>query len=180
MTTFLIIISFILHAISFLIIILLFYRLERTKDLEKKQSSTIKEMENLLSSYILEMKEENVAFLEKVNKERNNQSLKGLSNKKGSSAGERTNLTIVPEKFDKQEEPLSNEAFNDLLPGYGLEEPLPTSTKANKSNDTVNFESLSLKDQVKLLYNQGSSIEEIARRLSKGKTEIELLLKFYS
>ena len=33
-------------------------------------------------------------------------------------------------------------------------------------------------NQVKILQNQGLSTAEIAKKLNKGKTEIELLLKF--
>ena len=33
-------------------------------------------------------------------------------------------------------------------------------------------------DQVLQMTNQGMTIEEIARKMDKGKTEIELLLKF--
>lgn len=33
-------------------------------------------------------------------------------------------------------------------------------------------------DQVKTLYDEGRSLEEIAKEMKTGKTEIELLLKF--
>ena len=45
-------------------------------------------------------------------------------------------------------------------------------------DESSELQQLSFIDQVFLKKNQGLSIEEIARDLDKGKTEIELLLKF--
>lgn len=66
MNTFLLIVSFILHAIAFFVIILLYYRLEQTRGIERKQANLLKDMEDVLSAYIVEMKEENELFLKKV------------------------------------------------------------------------------------------------------------------
>ncbi|MEW8971205.1 MAG: hypothetical protein AB2411_11290 [Mesobacillus sp.] len=51
-------------------------------------------------------------------------------------------------------------------------------TEVVPEEDKEEFIQSSLFDQVLHMKNQGMTIEEIARKLDKGKTEIELLLKF--
>jgi hypothetical protein len=54
-----------------------------------------------------------------------------------------------------------------------------THEKISSSNNTeMNKEMQSIMQQALQLHRQGKTIEEIARILEKGKTEIELLLKF--
>jgi uncharacterized protein YoxC len=173
MYTFLFIISFILHAISFWIIILMYYRLEQTKEIERKQVNLLKDMEDVLTSYVLEMKEENELFLAKVNKDyqplRGKSALKETVNKSEDDVAHISINTI--------ETKLTDEDLSSLLPKYEEEGKKPNSPRQTNQVEE-NLKELSIGQQVKRLHKQGLNVEEIAKQLNKGITEIELFLKF--
>ena len=66
MTIFFIIINLILNIIALLSIIILFLRQGKLFKLEDNQKKTIKEMEDLLSSFVLEMKEDNEQLIKRI------------------------------------------------------------------------------------------------------------------
>lgn len=197
MTTFLLLFCFVLIAIAFLLIIVLYQKFSTIKELEKKQSTIIHEMEQMITIYLMEMKEENEAFLKKLlQDEKDPDRLKDSGDSK-----------LSPPSFEKEfdnkkpfeivEKSLSTQEFEDLLPKYDDENPLDmniqnkaytysTTSKQDgikedikstlKVKDDLYVQSLSA--QVLLLQKKGDTIEQIAKKLGKGKTEIELLLKF--
>ncbi|WP_246939862.1 hypothetical protein [Bacillus pinisoli] len=177
MYTFLFIVSFILHAISFFIIILLYYRLQQTRELERKQVNLLKDMEDVLSAYVVEMKEENELFLNKVKKEKQNPSEEQPSKPIQKSVENKKNTYTSINTLDTQ---LTNEDLSALLPTYKKEEITeePKVTKVSKEEEESLFNLLPVGQQAKILHKNGLSIEEIAKKLSKGVTEIELFLKF--
>ncbi|WP_456275471.1 hypothetical protein [Bacillus sp. AK128] len=172
MNTFLLIISFILHAISFFIIILMYYRLEQTREIERKQGNLLKDMEDVLSSYILEMKEENEIFLQKVKND--NPTLKSSESKAKKNVKKDP---VIQSTINTIESQISNEDLSVLLPNYGEEIEQPVSIKKTQQKDE-NIQSLPIGQQAKLLHKKGLTVEEIAKQLDKGVTEIELFLKF--
>lgn len=196
MSTFLLVISFILHIISFLIIILLYFRIEKMRDVERKQASIMKDMEEVLSSYILEMKEENEKFLLEVQGSADKSKVvtkKSPIDKPKKTAPKQRG---VPAKIDTVEDQLTDEDLMQLLPTFNEAEKLETKHQIKKPTikkepkkeekkliDEPNeppFESLPIGTQVKILSEEGLSVEEIAKKLNKGRTEIELFLKFNS
>lgn len=203
MSTFLLVISFILHVISFLIIILLYFRIEKMRDIERKQASIMKDMEDVLSSYILEMKEENEKFLLEVqgNVDKSKMVTKKSPNDKPKKTAPKQRG--VPAKIDTVEDQLTDEDLMQLLPTFNEDKELKTKDQNKLNNRDINkptiekepkkeekmvkeeskeppFESLPIGTQVKILSEEGLSVEEIAKKLSKGRTEIELFLKFNS
>ena len=74
MTIFFIIINLILNIIALLAIIILFLRQRKLFKLEDNQKKTIQEMEELLTSFVLEMKEDNehlIKRMEEIKNEKN-------------------------------------------------------------------------------------------------------------
>ena len=65
---------FILQIISFYFIALLYTKLSKFQDLERKQENIMNEMENSFSAYLAEMKDENDRLLAELSKETNSQS----------------------------------------------------------------------------------------------------------
>jgi hypothetical protein len=197
MITFLLLFCFILIAIAFLLIIVLYQKFSTIKDLEKKQSSIIHEMEQTITVYLMEMKEENEVFLNKLRHyEQNSDSLKdiGKSNPSHTDSEKRTGSK---DTFEVVESTLSKQDVENLLPKYNVEGSIEKQVQFHSStNSTIlkqhdekeNSEpTLKVKDdlyvqslsaQALLLQKQGDTIEQIAKKLGKGKTEIELLLKF--
>lgn len=205
MTTFLLIISLLLNGIAIFSVIVLFLRQNRLLEVENRQEKMMKDMEEIISSYLYEMKEENEAFIQRFQKSAHinerqlakqdhaalppnegtkRQSLQGESKiteewtEKAagafkqqavkayqSNAAENKNKEVIPE-----------------LPDDGKDHPQSASSEpdleaAPKDSPDEIYRDLFV-NQVMILKQQGHSVETIARKLHKGKTEIELLLKF--
>ncbi|MCH1623756.1 hypothetical protein [Fredinandcohnia quinoae] len=194
MTTFLFILCFTLFAIVFFLIILLFLKLSHIKELEKKQSNLLNEMESAITAYVLEIKEENEVFLQKLQNVKKNDETNERK-KQNNNQGKKSNAKKVSEQSRLQitENELTNEDISDLLPTYKIEENNETnlqeenvsnseSNNPKKNVETENGEELdipTLVTQVIMLRKQGLSIEEIAKKFNKGTTELELLLKIH-
>lgn len=175
MTNFLLIFSIMLNVLAFLCIALLFIRQNRIVTMESKQDHILKEMEEVVSTFISEIKEENESLLQKIkqmdpsknetitsDETEENIPLKVLSqkpvqiNKYKENQGFHKETGVVADQQDDVEELL-----NLILPNKQEKKPKKT-----------------LLDEVVELYEQGKSVDEIAKELNKGKTEIQLLLKF--
>ncbi|HZG61065.1 MAG TPA: hypothetical protein VEY68_11475 [Anoxybacillus sp.] len=164
MSTFLLVISFIFHLISFFFIILLSLKLSKVKEVETKQAKMMKDMEEAIAAYLLEFKEENEKFIDTLTKTINRIE---LQNKKAEKVEKQAvlpaylpNIEQIKDQVDISTTPIIHEKVN------------------SSKNTETNKEMQSIIQQALQLHKQGKTIEEIARILEKGKTEIELLLKF--
>jgi hypothetical protein len=154
MIALLLVISFVLHALSLFLIILLYLRLSKVKETEKRQQQMTEEMEQTFSAYLLEWKEENERFLKKLSDMMGNRSKEDV----------KKNPSIVHATSAEEELP-------DYFPNVGdVKDIVDIRHQAAPSL---------LADEAWELYKQGKTIEEIAKILKKGKTEVELLLKFH-
>jgi fatty acid-binding protein DegV len=153
MATFLWITSFIFHIVSFFLIILLFLKWAKVKEIEKRQAEMIREMETMMTSYLVEFKEENDRFVRQLASKQNHSRQNSRQNKK-----------------IKQEEP-----FLPLPNIEAIEDRLEISVQDEHQEELPVQE---LVEQAVRLQQQGKKLDEIAKILKKGKTEIELLLKF--
>ncbi|MEN2766421.1 DUF6115 domain-containing protein [Ornithinibacillus xuwenensis] len=142
MTSFLFIISFLLHIVSLVAIYVMY------KQLTISKGSDTAELVNLMESYLEEIKEENRLLQQEVNQVRerkpSDQSLKN------------TNHSITPTvEEDEQEEflvPIDEYAQDEI--------------------------EVSLQSRIFKLHEEGLSVDEIAKTLNCGKTEVELIIKF--
>ena len=184
MTTFLLLLSLILNAATIFAIILLYLRQNRLVEAEKKQEKIINEIEEVFSAYLFELKEENDKFLELMTK---TDIQKQLGNREAADieATEKETET-VPNHITqgKQQNRLGKGiSYHAARKAYqqNREPVLPDlndKIDMASQDDNVELKQLSFVDQVVHMKKQGLTIEEIARDLDKGKTEIELLLKF--
>lgn len=149
MTTFLWMISFVLHGISLFLIILLSLKWIKIKEIEKEQAELIREMEAMMTTYLMQFKEENERFIKQI--------------------------TSSPVRQKKKEAPPSFQDEQVLLPVEQVVDRIELSTTAPKKEQSVE----SLVSEALKLQQQGKTIEEIAKTLKRGKTEMELLLKFH-
>jgi hypothetical protein len=161
--TYLITISFILHFISFFIIILLIQKLnvKNTMGQANEQEKLKREIEDLLVAYTTEMKEENEKLVNKIVIKRN-KFKEEQSNTFTSSENQKTNPSAPLVKKPSRNKP---EVEEDFLPPI-----------IDEYEDIVEQSSTA---QVLSLANQGFTAKEIAKRLSMGAGEVELLLKFH-
>lgn len=218
MTSFLLAISFLLNGIAIFAVIILYLRQNRLKEVEKNQENMVKEMEEVISSYLFEMKEENEAFIKQfkliradtssLQWQKNNGE---ITNKKLQTAesidiqNDNKDLLIKDKEEDTETEwngkvgvvlqKQAAKAYKSAVKYKKEISPISLSNAAEDSglsDDTVhtenNHEEIIMPhddvyrdiflNQVKLLQKQGMSTEEIAKKMNRGKTEIELLLKF--
>lgn len=162
MVYFLLLISFLLHVFTFITIKVLKDRITEPEDTALKQAQQQKEMEELLAVYLLEIREENEKVVSMLTAEKNIKQEKSTTYpSKVKIEQENPYEKVAPIKHKEQ----YTEPTVDYQP--------PT---VNESQDIVEK---SFSGEVLSLYNQGESIESIARKLDSGKTEIELMIKFH-
>ncbi|WAA13579.1 hypothetical protein [Fervidibacillus halotolerans] len=164
MMDFLMVVNFILVIFAFFLIILLFLRQNRYHDLEKKFERLNREMEEMISSFLIEMKEENDQFLGKLRQLKKQQ--QPFDGRKEEGKYEKH---IGNERKELEED---NESKEKKSSSKQASPPVhDESVQTIKEHDR-------LLNDVKQLLESGYTVEEIAKQLKKGKTEIELLIKF--
>ncbi|MEH7222586.1 hypothetical protein V7112_02135 [Bacillus sp. JJ1566] len=163
MTTILFILCFGLLAVAFFLIILLYLKITQLKDVEIKQERLLKEFENVITSYVMEIKEENEVFLNRI--------------KDVNHVTEETNNR---NSIHIKEPELTSDDFHELLPSYPDEEQIYIGENEieQEIDETDEDNKDTLIRDIEHLIKLGLSYGEIAKKLNKGKTEIELLHKF--
>ncbi|WP_010093391.1 DUF6115 domain-containing protein [Ornithinibacillus scapharcae] len=155
MTSFLFIISFLLHIVSIVAIYSLHKQRLQTHSTDTTKTSDIIE---LMDSYLEEIKQENRLLQEELSKNNNDSTNKeNVTSKKNLDSVTRIEPTL-DSKID--------------------EEPLET-IDINLNSDVQDEIEVSLQSRILKLYQEGRSIEDIARSLGCGKTEVELIVKFH-
>jgi GTPase involved in cell partitioning and DNA repair len=189
--TFALAISFTIHAFLLLWLIVISAQLHRAKEAEKKYDKFRREMEELFSSYLLEIKEENEVFISNLaslqTNKLNNSKQKVETNLHSNSKFINKYADYGLDKIDFDDD------ISDLLPDYkNLKSENLSKKRQNTKRLDLSFGNLgqtkvitkdelitqSLTAQALLLLQKGYTIEQIAKELNKGQTEIELLLKF--
>lgn len=196
MTTFLLTISLLLNGISIYFIMILYSRQNRLLEVEKTQDQLKKEIENEISAFLLEMKEENEDFIQRLqqmnkNSLQNNHS--AVSKPEQPNESNQGEMIEPPHESDMKDWDIAaGQVFKKQAVKVYQKTIANQNVNKNADVDTVNqienandenlgneeiYRNL-LTSQVKILQNQGLSIDEIAKKLNKGKTEIDLLVKF--
>lgn len=176
MNTFLVVISLLLHGVTIIALITLSLRVSKTKELELKQQKVAREIEDLFTTYLIEIKEENERMMNILEKNgQNENSYEPNHEKKSSQKSPKVALNVsedvnVNKNSEQQDAPVLKQQQVDHKPIKEYKPPMP---------DEVEFIQPSLEARVFSLYDQGLSTEEIARKLDCGRTEVELMLKFH-
>ncbi|HLR42410.1 MAG TPA: hypothetical protein VK067_04095 [Pseudogracilibacillus sp.] len=150
MTSFLLIISFLLHIILLTAVFQLHQQLQKTK----KQTND--EIEEVLSLFLEEIKMEN-------------EQLKGMLSQSKVENKPQVQQETVEKKAGATKQAV--EISNDVEPPI-----LPIDTLINKQQDVVEQ---TVESRIVSMYEEGLSIEEIAKQLHRGKTEVALIVKMY-
>ena len=191
MTTILIAVLFFLQLISFYFLIILNTKLAKFKDLEKKQERLMREMDDTISVYLAEMKDENDRLIKELQSVSQSEIAASSlqQTEQYMTPQEQPTLPVVHEVKSDSSLSLEKDARiyvpkNIVANAYSRQQ--HTSSKMGKTAPPLNVEEqkeaeklLTVEQQALELAKQGKSPEEIAKQLQKGKTEIELLLKFH-
>lgn len=201
---FLIIINFLLSLIAIFVTIILFNRQTKFTELEKKYKQLNEQFEDSMSSFFMQMQEENEAFIKKLKEIQSNSAPSEQVSEKNHRPSIENNERIQqienniyndsisiksPPLYSgvkmyqqmlnmNSEKEAGNYAKNSLL-NKNDDEVKYTDTLhvENDQNEVLNPHDLEIK-QIKELLMAGETVETIAKRLDKGKTEVELLIKF--
>lgn len=167
MTSFFLLLSFLIHAILFISI---YHLYEKTK---KDKNDQVKRLEEILSEFMKSIQLENEKLEKKIYESEirqqvlNNHSpnvhhpteINNHDSKKFSDI-----IESVPKAMPRSEKPL-DEANRDWDTSKYVD---------NRPKDIVET---SIEGQVLQLFKEGKSSEEIAKQLNRGKTEVDLYIK---
>ncbi|GEN54120.1 hypothetical protein [Halobacillus faecis] len=155
MTVFLLISSFIIDGVLLFTLFIMMNKVRKTEELELKQKQVASEIEDLFTSYLMEIKEENrrmESLIEKKNSYSDYQS------------SQKENREEEIESHSKKETISTNDSSSSYSPP--------------ELNVMESYQP-SFHSQVLELREKGYSVDQIAKKMDKGKTEIELLFKFH-
>ncbi|PWU68846.1 DUF6115 domain-containing protein [Gracilibacillus dipsosauri] len=161
----LLLLSFLIHIITFIVIRHLKMKQQNIEDIEANVLEQVEKMEDSLALYLVEMKEENQKFLEQIDL-MDNPSVEITEAVQQNQLKKKT-TNEVPQPNKPEEGTVRIPKDNEY------EDYQPITDGIQK--DTVEQ---SLTAQILHLSQKGMTSDEIAKKLDKGKTEIELLLKF--
>lgn len=198
MVNFLLVFSIALNILALLCIALLFIRQNRLAAYESRQEKALEEMEEIISSFIAEIKEENELFLDRIQKLDGNleESKKENPQSQPSVVTEPKQMPMIntyraaAKSYQTFEKPTGNDDVEELLdlilPQFpeedkkvkAIQEEVVAEEEIVEKEEEPEEKEKTLLEVVTELEEQGKTIEEIAKQLNKGKTEIELLLKF--
>jgi hypothetical protein len=183
MQTFLIFISFILNIAALLAIVILYTRQNRLLEVEKKQEKTVKEMEDTISAYLLELKEDNDRFIQQFQALKENNADQSREKVEKIRKAAEQGLGTENSSADQEEgpAPLGSDSFKRHNAAKAYKK-IHVNNSTPDADVVLPVEGASSDDpvytKIKALQDKGYSLEEIAEELGKGVTEIELLLKF--
>ncbi len=180
MTQFLLVFSLLLHGITFFILIYFYRHFKDLQNMDKMEKS-IREVDDLFHSYLLELKDENEKLLNILRENGKNVNVHQTDNRSIHS-----NLLT-----DKNMEKLRTEIEKTNVKQAEMDtkteerkEEVETMPEALYTPESISHrdvvEEPSLKSSVLSLYQQGKTVDDIAKQLNRGKTEIELIIKFHT
>lgn len=158
MTTVMIVFLFILQMVSFFLIVLLFMKMNRFNELKRQQDVMMREMEDAVGAYLAEIKDENDRLL------------KELSSLASVNVNEKTAMKEEPQVAANPVPQM------DTVPVVPKSKAVATYKQVAKPKKEE--KELSVEEKALEMRKNGYSIDEIAKSLKMGKTEVELLLKF--
>lgn len=152
------------QCLSFYFIVLLNMKIAHFKEIEEKQQRMKDDMDDAIGAYLAEMKDENDRLIQEM---------------KMIKRGSINNLSPITNKQDNAMYPESISEIAEEKEAVQKNFTMPQSyvKKAYQNKQSIENKP-ELEEQVMHLYKKGLSISDIAKRVNRGKTEIELLLKF--
>lgn len=158
MTIVFLIIVFLLQIIGFYFLALLYTKVSKFDDLEKKQRKLMEQMDDSIAAYLSEMQDENDRLIQQLSAVK---STRESEEKPASPSVVKTSEPILVKT--------PSTSMNLAIKSYGKNSTSHSKTEAVEIDDRT---------KVLRLHDEGQTIEEIAKALGKGKTEVELILKF--
>lgn len=201
MTTALIITLFIIQLITIFVIVILYSKLAKFKALETRQNQLAEEMDNAISVYLMDMKEENDRFIQELKKttvqiETSNTPIEtpAENSPKATVDAKRILEEIAEQNIITEQPPKDVQEFETrkFVPIKQAATAYNKQSKQFVEDDELDQLEAQLfaakqelpkeqtfEEQVLAHYRNGKTIEDIAKIMQRGRTEIELLVKFH-
>ncbi|MGM9927541.1 MAG: hypothetical protein ACI35P_06265 [Bacillus sp. (in: firmicutes)] len=208
MISFVVVVSIVLNCISLLAIIILFLRQNQYKESEKSLKNLKKEFDEILQSYLLEMTEENnkiaaaLALIKQNDEFISSENALSVSGANGNNDYDNPIKAAEKKPLKQSAGYLYNEDNQEQIhyeppyetvrdtveiaytapPVVGDEDRKNILFKQTLSEQIskVKEGNVSKEEMAIFMRNEGYSVDEIAKKLNKGKTEVDLLLRFHS
>jgi len=166
---------FIAQLLSFYFIILLYTKINRLREIEKSQQQLKDEMDNAVGAYLVEMRDENNRLIKELTMMNSDKQIEENMNVHKTSESNTNEVN-----YDQEEVimPTFNTPRNVATKAYKNNSVASPNTQNSVTPVVEQSKQLTLHEQIQELYRSGKTIDEIAKMLQKGKTEVELLLKF--
>ena len=198
MTTIILVVLFISQLLTFYFLVILNSKISRYKEIEKRQEAIIREMDDAITAYLVEVKDENDRLIQELKMQ--SESKKIISNEH--QVTEKSTLEPVKTAATKnvgsnqelesehtEEKPseriidvpkivpktIVTTAYKKQMPQQPVKQVEHVAIENESSTNLSPFE-----QGVVDYHKSGLSIEEIAKKTQKGKKEIELLIKFHA
>lgn len=158
---------FIFQLVSFSLLFALYLKVKAKETDALKNKQMYEEMQKSLIVYIDEMKKENDRFLEAIDRQQ-------------------STLTIEKEQTDDREGRTPSETEEEQWKKVRVVPPTLAHQRYQEKQikekqqieESVEEQEEETEDPILMLYENGHTIEEIAKQLQLGKTEVELHIKF--
>ncbi len=161
---------FIMQIIGFYFLALLNTKVSKFDDLEKKQRKLMVEMDNSIGAYLSELKDENERLIERLAGRAREPVAKKMDSE--STRG------FAAESVEKQ--PVMRVSKPTMPVNLALKSYNAVAKAQEQQLEKLEMPEIvdDIRTQVIKLHDTGQSVEEIAKKLGKGRTEVELILKF--
>lgn len=208
MTTVILVVLFISQLLTFYFLIILNSKISKYKEIEKKQEAIIRDMDDAISAYLVEVKDENDRLIKELTMQSKMKETVQSEQQKSTEYDQVDRKTTVLSKgnvlkhITDKAQPLKLEPKENIheqvfdVPKIVSKTIAATAYKKQLSNTLLPIElpeivaepteklvdqKLSQFEQEVVGYHRlGMSIDEIAKKTQKGKKEIELLIKFHA
>jgi hypothetical protein len=179
MTQFLLFFSLLLHGITFILLIYFYKQNTKQQDIEEMRKE-IREVESIFESYLMEIRDENEKLLNILNE--NGKNVKDIPSNKMEGINVQVDEPIQMEEIftfpHKKMEDVNHTEPYEYLPKKDTKAKIESEDLPEISQDDQ-IDAPSVQAQVLQLFKQGYKTEDIAKKLNMGKTEIDLIIKFY-
>lgn len=169
MTSFLLLLSFLIHLLVLITIYHLYEKSKRTKNEQTEQ------LQKMLNDFMHDIRVENNKLEEKIYE---NELPKRVTSNNHPSSLSRTHEPIQSKKTDAS-------SYDDVeIDALGMNDTETKSdfashlAKASHTQEKEDIIETSIESQMMRLAQEGKSVDEIAKKLNRGKTEVELMLKW--
>ena len=210
MTTILLVVLFISQLLTFYFLVILNSKLSKYKEIEKKQEAIIRDMDDAISAYLVEVKDENDRLIKELTMQsKMKKTVQSEQQKSTEYSNQQVDRkTTVLSKDDVLEDSAVKGQKLKLEPKENIHEQVfdvpkivsktiaATAYKKQSSHTQLPVEQPEIvaepteklvaqklsqfEKEVVGYHRLGMSIDEIAKKTQKGKKEIELLIKFHA